>query len=64
MLFIESVLFTRKLFDYFNDEEYAELQDFLIERPDHGDLIIGTGGLRKLHTLCQKWNGWFVGRWA
>jgi mRNA-degrading endonuclease RelE of RelBE toxin-antitoxin system len=31
-----------------SDEEYAEFQRFLAENPDEGDVIQGTGGLRKV----------------
>lgn len=48
MVFIEAVPFTKYLQDYLNDDEYRELQNFLIEQPEAGDLIQGTGGLRKL----------------
>jgi hypothetical protein len=48
MVFIETALFTKYLQDYLEDDEYRELQNFLIEQPDSGDLIQGTGGLRKL----------------
>ncbi len=30
------------------DEEYAKLQEVLVARPDLGDLIPGSGGLRKV----------------
>ena len=36
---------TRKLL---NDEERAQLVDFLALNPDAGDLIAGTGGVRKV----------------
>ncbi len=48
MIFIETLVFTNKLPDYLEDDEYQELQKFLIEQPDAGDPIQGTGGLRKL----------------
>ena len=48
MLFIETNLFTKQLAGYFCDEEYRELQIYLIKQPDAGDVIQGTGGLRKL----------------
>ncbi len=48
MVFIESILFTKYLQDYLNDEEYNKLQIFLEEKPEAGDLIQETGGLRKL----------------
>ncbi len=31
-----------------SDEKYSELQEALILRPDMGDLIPGSGGLRKI----------------
>lgn len=48
MVFIETTLFTKWLHDYLDDDEYSELQQFLIKQPDAGDPIEGTGGLRKL----------------
>lgn len=41
-------MFTKQLHRYLEDDEYKDLQDFLIKMPDAGDLIQGTGGLRKL----------------
>jgi hypothetical protein len=32
----------------FSDDEYKELQSFLVQHPKSGDLIVGSGGLRKL----------------
>ena len=48
MVFIEAAPFTKCLWDYLNDDEYRELQSFLIEQPEAGDLIQGAGGLLKL----------------
>jgi mRNA-degrading endonuclease RelE of RelBE toxin-antitoxin system len=48
ILFIESSLFTKQLSDYLSDDSYAELQAFLCRQPDAGNLIRGSGGLRKL----------------
>lgn len=48
MVFIETLNFTKFVYDYMSDDEYTKLQIFLAEYPDAGDLIIGTGGLRKL----------------
>ena len=31
-----------------SDDEYMELQEALVNRPDMGDIIQGTGGLRKV----------------
>ena len=46
--FIETKLFTRLVQEYLTDDEYQKLQVVLIERPDAGDVIPGTGGVRKL----------------
>ena len=46
--FIESKLFSRLLGDYLSDDEYALLQRALIEIPERGALIPGSGGVRKL----------------
>jgi hypothetical protein len=48
MVFIETNLFTEHLAQYLSDEEYTDLQGFLIEKPDAGSVIQGTRGLRKL----------------
>ena len=46
--FIESPIFSSYLFDYLTDEEYAALQEHLCEHPDAGDLVRGSGGVRKV----------------
>jgi hypothetical protein len=46
--FIETKLFSRLVADYLTDEEYSRLQYALIEDPEVGDLIPGSGGVRKL----------------
>ena len=46
--FLESPLFSKYLSDYLTDDEYAALQAFLCEEPDAGDLVRGSGGVRKL----------------
>lgn len=51
MVFIETSLFTKYRSNYLSDEDYRSLQDYLIEQPEAGVLIQGTGGLRKL-----RWN--------
>lgn len=48
MVFIETALFTKNLKNYLNDDKYCELQSFLIEQPEAGDIVKETGGLRKL----------------
>jgi mRNA-degrading endonuclease RelE of RelBE toxin-antitoxin system len=46
--FIETKLFTRLVQEYLSDDEYQELQKLLIEQPEAGDVVPGTGGVRKL----------------
>jgi len=46
--FIETKLFTRLVDDYLSDEEYRELQVALIGNPNAGDVVPGSGGVRKL----------------
>jgi hypothetical protein len=48
MVFIESPTFTADVMQLLSDEEYARLQEHLAHRPDAGDLISRTGGLRKV----------------
>ena len=46
--FIETKLFTRLVQEYLPDQEYSELQNALMDKPEAGDVIPGSGGVRKL----------------
>jgi hypothetical protein len=48
MRFVETPVFTRAVLSLLSDDEYRSLQLALMLRPDAGDLIPGSGGLRKL----------------
>jgi hypothetical protein len=48
MVIIETSIFTKKINTLLNDEEYRALQNVLVERPDSGDIIQGSGGIRKI----------------
>ena len=48
MLFIETPTFTKLLTNLINDDSYSKLQETLTLNPDVGDLIHGSGGLRKI----------------
>ena len=48
MVIVETTIFTRLIKQLMSDEEYGALQEALIMRPDRGDLIRGSGGLRKV----------------
>jgi len=46
--FVETKLFTRLVQEYLSDDEYATLQQSLLVNPEAGDVIRGSGGVRKL----------------
>lgn len=46
--FIESFTFERVCPIYLHDGEYAELQQFMMHKPEAGQLIPRSGGVRKL----------------
>lgn len=48
MIFIETPIFTRQIKELVEDEAYAAFQAELANAPQSGDLIEGTGGLRKI----------------
>ncbi len=51
--FLESSLFTKDVYRCLTEESYFALQDFLLEYPTEGDLILGSGGLRKLRWKVE-----------
>ena len=53
MVFIESKVFEKLREKYLDDESYRALQNFLVEQPLTGDVIQGTGGLRKLRWSAK-----------
>ena len=48
MIFLETPNFTGRILELLSDEEYGHLQTTLLKQPDLGDIIPGSGGLRKL----------------
>jgi hypothetical protein len=54
MVFIETSLFTKLLTKYLTDEEYRGLQAYLLKSPDAGDLLRGSGGVRKVRWAIPK----------
>jgi mRNA-degrading endonuclease RelE of RelBE toxin-antitoxin system len=48
MILIETSVFTRRALAILSDEEYRRLQLLLVNNPEAGDLIPGSGGLRKV----------------
>ncbi|NCP15930.1 type II toxin-antitoxin system RelE/ParE family toxin [bacterium] len=53
MIIIETSIFTRRIQALLSDEEYRLLQRTLVLRPDAGDLIPGSGGLRKIRWSAK-----------
>lgn len=53
MVIIETSIFTRLIRELMNDEDYTGLQDALVQNPDRGDLIPGSGGLRKVRWKIE-----------
>jgi len=51
--FVETKLFTRLVSDLLGDDEYALLQQALIANPELGDVIPGSGGVRKMRWGLQ-----------
>ena len=47
-VFVESAAFDRVRASYLDDEEYSELQEFMMQNPDAGAIVRGSGGVRKL----------------
>lgn len=48
MIFIETTRFTELADAAFSDEELIALQWFLLWRPEAGDVVPGSGGVRKV----------------
>ena len=52
--FIETSIFTRQIKTIATDDELKALQVELIAQPEKGDLIQGTGGLRKIRMATGQ----------
>ena len=48
LTFVETKLFTSLVHKYLSDDEYAALQQALTDNPEAGDVIRGSGGVRKV----------------
>lgn len=48
MIFVETNIFSKLLHEHLSDDEYRRLQMYLIEQPDAGAVIRGSGGVRKV----------------
>ena len=48
MVIVETRIFSRRIKELMSDDEYRALQETLVNRPGMGDIVQGTGGLRKV----------------
>ena len=48
MIFIETSIFTKLLPSYLTDDDYQGLQSYLLQLPEAGDIVKGSGGVRKV----------------
>ena len=48
MEFIEATAFTKYVYEYLSDDEYLGLQSFLLQYPEAGKVVPGSGGVRKV----------------
>jgi hypothetical protein len=53
LTFVETQLFTRLIGKYLSEEEYAARQQWLMANPTAGDVIRGSGGVRKIRWVVQ-----------
>ena len=53
MVIFETSAFTRQITALMNDEDYAEFQSDLADRPDLGARIPGSGGIRKVRVAAK-----------
>jgi mRNA-degrading endonuclease RelE of RelBE toxin-antitoxin system len=48
MEFIEATPFTKHVYEYLSEDEYLGLQSFLLQYPEAGKVVPGSGGVRKI----------------
>lgn len=53
-VFVELPPFERYRGDYLDDEAFRALQDSLMKNPEAGEVIEGTGGLRKMRFRDKR----------
>jgi hypothetical protein len=54
LIFFETPIFTRYRPDYLDEEAYRQLQNALLDNPERGDIMPGTGGFRKMRWKDQR----------
>ena len=53
MVFIETPVFTAQIVELLSDDDYGAFQRDLANHPEAGDIIKGTGGLRKIRVAAK-----------
>ncbi|EJM10240.1 Protein of unknown function (DUF1044) [Pseudomonas sp. GM21] len=53
MIFVETPIFTRRAKELMDDDAYSALQKVLVVNPSVGDIIEGTGGIRKMRVAAK-----------
>lgn len=53
MIIIETPIFTKLISGLMSDDEYKDLQEALVTRPEMGALIKNSGGLRKVRWSLE-----------
>jgi len=54
MIFIETTTFTKLMPKYLTDDEYRLFQWYLLLNPEVGDLVRGSGGVRKVRWAPDR----------
>ncbi len=53
MVIIETPIFTKLISGLMSDDEYKDLQEAIVVRPDRGPILKNSGGLRKLRWAME-----------
>jgi hypothetical protein len=54
MIFIETSTFSKLLSNYLTDDEYRGLQAYLLQKPEAGSIVRGSGGVRKVRWSASN----------
>jgi len=53
MIFVETPIFTSRAKELMDDDAYSAIQKVLVVNPSVGDIIEGTGGIRKMRVAAK-----------
>lgn len=53
MIIVETPIFTKQITALISDDSYAELQEIIRQEPEAGNIIPGSGGLRKIRWRAE-----------